>query len=90
MFQVVAAVDKYPEFLPLCESIDVASREKRGAATELVATMSIGYHALSESFTSRVKLHPDEREIFVTYLDGTALRDPLCGYRPPRHTATAW
>ena len=70
MFQVVAAVDKYPEFLPLCESIYVASRERRGAAIELVATMSIGYQALAESFTSRVMLHPDEREIFVTYLDG--------------------
>ena len=70
MFQVVAAVDRYPEFLPLCESIDVRSRERRGVATELVATMSIGYQALAESFTSRVMLHPDKREILVTYLDG--------------------
>ncbi len=31
MFAVVADVERYPEFLPLCESLDVRSREKRGA-----------------------------------------------------------
>lgn len=70
MFAVVADVERYPEFLPLCESLDVRSRKKRGAETELVATMAIGYHALAESFTSRVTLRPDEGEIIVAYLDG--------------------
>lgn len=70
MFAVVADVERYPEFLPLCESLDVRSREKRGAETELVATMAIGYHAIAESFTSRVTLRPDEGEIIVAYLDG--------------------
>ncbi|MGI9404723.1 MAG: type II toxin-antitoxin system RatA family toxin, partial [Hyphomicrobium sp.] len=70
MFAVVADVERYPEFLPLCESIDVRSREKRGAETELVAAMAIGYHAIAESFTSRVTLQPGKGEILVAYLDG--------------------
>jgi len=70
MFAVVAEVERYPEFLPLCESIDVRSRNKKGAGTELIATMAIGYHAIAESFTSRVSLQPDKGEILVAYLDG--------------------
>jgi len=70
MFAVVADVERYPEFLPLCESIHVRSRETKGAETELVATMAIGYHSIAESFTSRVTLRPDKGEILVAYLDG--------------------
>ena len=70
MFAVVADVERYPEFLPLCESIDVRSRNEKGAGTELIATMAIGYHAIAESFTSRVTLQPDKGEILVSYLDG--------------------
>ncbi|MEE8309815.1 MAG: SRPBCC family protein, partial [Hyphomicrobium sp.] len=51
MFAVVADVERYPEFLPLCESLDVRSRETWGADTEVVATLAIGYHARAESFT---------------------------------------
>jgi coenzyme Q-binding protein COQ10 len=70
MFAVVADIESYPEFLPLCESLTVRSRETRGAETELVATMAIGYHKIAESFTSRVRLRPVEGQILVDYLDG--------------------
>jgi coenzyme Q-binding protein COQ10 len=74
MFAIVADVERYPEFLPLCEALKVGSRAAQGSDTVLIATMSIGYHALRESFTSRVTLRPAEREILVAYLDGPFTR----------------
>jgi coenzyme Q-binding protein COQ10 len=66
----VADVERYPEFLPLCESLSVRSREQHGSDSILTATMRVGYHAIAESFTSRVTLRPEQNEIIVAYLDG--------------------
>lgn len=70
MFDLVADVERYPEFLPLCESLVVVSQERREGDTVLVATMGIGYKAIRERFTTRVTLKPDRRTILVEYLDG--------------------
>jgi coenzyme Q-binding protein COQ10 len=70
MFAVVADVERYPEFLPLCEGLSVRSREEHGGDSVLTATMRVGYHAIAESFTSRVTLRPEQNEIVVAYLDG--------------------
>jgi coenzyme Q-binding protein COQ10 len=70
MIAVVAEVERYPQFLPLCEGLAVRSREERGGETVLVATMTVGYGAIRESFTSRVTLRPARSEIAVAYLDG--------------------
>jgi coenzyme Q-binding protein COQ10 len=70
MFAVVADVERYPEFLPLCEGLRVRSREEKGGESVLTATMTVGYRAIRESFTSRVTLRPLKNEIDVAYLDG--------------------
>jgi len=70
MFAVVADVERYPQFLPLCESLVVHSRERQGPDTVLAATMAVGYGAIRESFKSRVVLRPERNQIHVTYLDG--------------------
>jgi coenzyme Q-binding protein COQ10 len=70
MFCLVADVEKYPEFLPLCESLTVRSRKERDGKTVLVADMSIGYKAIRETFTTQVLLKPEERTIDVKYIDG--------------------
>ena len=70
MFDVVADVERYPQFLPLCEGLVVRSRERQGTESVLVATMTVGYGAIRESFTSRVTLGPEQGEIRVAYLDG--------------------
>lgn len=70
MFAVVADVERYPEYVPLCEALHVRSREERGDETILVATMTVGYRAIKESFTSRVTLRPAQNQIAVAYLDG--------------------
>lgn len=70
MFALVADVEKYPEFLPLCEGLAVRSRKERDGRTLLVADMTVGYKAIRETFTSQVHLKPDELAIDVKYLDG--------------------
>jgi coenzyme Q-binding protein COQ10 len=71
MFALVADVERYPEFLPMCESLTVlARRENAAGGTVLDARMGVGYKAIRELFTSRVTLMPDTQQILVEYLDG--------------------
>ncbi len=70
MFALVADVEKYPEFLPLCEALRVRSRKEREGRAILIADMTVGYKAIRETFTSQVHLKPDEQAIEVKYLDG--------------------
>lgn len=65
MFDLVADVAAYPEFLPWVSAIRVRSNRE----TEMVADMIVGFKGISESFTSRVhKERP--RHVRVDYLDG--------------------
>ncbi|MBC2666437.1 type II toxin-antitoxin system RatA family toxin [Novosphingobium flavum] len=69
MFDLVADVGRYPEFLPWV----IATRVRSDGESEMVADMLVGFSALREKFTSRVeKRRPDE--IRVHYIDGP-LRD---------------
>lgn len=70
MFALVADVERYPEFVPLCEALTVRSRREKAGRTLLIADMTVGYRAIRETFTSQVILKPDEREIDVSYVDG--------------------
>jgi len=70
MFALVADIEAYPEFLPLCERLTIRSRRDDGSKTLLVADMTIGYKAIRESFTTQVLLKPDDLAIDVKYLDG--------------------
>jgi coenzyme Q-binding protein COQ10 len=70
MFALVADIETYPQFLPLCESLTVRSRKERDGRTILVADMGIGYKAIRETFTTQVLLNPAEHAIDVKYIDG--------------------
>jgi coenzyme Q-binding protein COQ10 len=70
MYDIVADVEAYPQFLPLCEDLKVESREVTGETTVVVATMRVGYKTITESFRTRVTLKPAEPLIVVEYLDG--------------------
>ncbi|GAC1042176.1 type II toxin-antitoxin system RatA family toxin [Rhizobium sp. No.120] len=70
MFDLVADVERYPEFLPLCEALTVRSRKERDGKTLLVADMTVGYKAIRETFTTQVLLNKAERAIDVKYIDG--------------------
>ncbi|WP_294645960.1 type II toxin-antitoxin system RatA family toxin [uncultured Aureimonas sp.] len=70
MFALVADVERYPEFLPLCQSLVVRSRRERDGKTLLIADMTVAYKLIRETFASQVLLKPDERQIDVKYVDG--------------------
>jgi coenzyme Q-binding protein COQ10 len=65
LFDLVADVGKYPEFLPWCVGARVRSRTEK----ELVADLTIGFGPIRESFTSRVTLDRPSR-IRVRYENG--------------------
>ncbi|MDI6838778.1 MAG: SRPBCC family protein, partial [Rhizobiaceae bacterium] len=70
MYALVADVERYPEFLPLCEALAIRSRRERDGKTLLVADMTVGYKAIRETFTTQVLLAPAERAIDVKYIEG--------------------
>ena len=70
MFRLVAAVESYPKFLPLCEALKLKRRERRDGKEVLIATMVVGYKLIRESFTTEVVLDAEGRSIVVHYLDG--------------------
>src|SRR6187401_889263 len=71
MFDLVADVKKYPEFVPLCSAMTVKSRnEKDDGTIVLVADMTVAYKLVRETFTSRVTLDRPKSTILVEYLDG--------------------
>jgi coenzyme Q-binding protein COQ10 len=70
MFRLVADVESYPKFLPLCEDLKLKRRERRDGKEVLIATMVVGYKLIRESFTTEVILDSDARTIVVHYLDG--------------------
>jgi coenzyme Q-binding protein COQ10 len=71
MFDLVADVQRYPEFVPLCSDMRVPSRTPKDDGTVvLVAVMTIAYKLIQQSFTSRATLNRERLTIYVEYLDG--------------------
>jgi coenzyme Q-binding protein COQ10 len=71
MFELVADVERYPEFVPLCRSLKVRRRAESGeGVTVLTADMTVAYKLVSESFTSRVTVDRPRLVILVEYLEG--------------------
>lgn len=74
MYDLVADVNRYPEFLPWVSAI----RIRKDAEDEMLADMIVGFKALRETFSSRVVKTP-KSSIVVDYLDG-----------PMKHLHNAW
>jgi coenzyme Q-binding protein COQ10 len=71
MFDLVADVEAYPQFLPLCEDLRIRRKVHSTEGLDvLVADMAVGYKAIHETFTTRVTLDPAQHQILVTYLEG--------------------
>jgi coenzyme Q-binding protein COQ10 len=84
MFNLVADIERYPEFVPMCESLHIRRRVTDEAGrTTLTADMAIGYKMIREVFTTRVVLEPgyegEPPRILVSYIDG-----------PFRHLENRW
>ena len=71
MFDLVADVERYPDFLPLCTGMRVLRRTADDAGTEtLVAEMSVGYRSIAERFTTKVVVDRSALDIHVSYING--------------------
>jgi coenzyme Q-binding protein COQ10 len=70
MFDLVADLEAYPRFLPLCQSLVVRSRRTVGDKEILIATMTVAYKFISESFSTRVTLDRKAFLIHAEYLEG--------------------
>lgn len=80
MYALVADVERYPDFVPLCEALRVHKREAgEGGADVLLADMTVAYKFFNETFTSRVILDPSVPRVDVENVDG-----------PFRHLINRW
>ena len=71
MFALVADIERYPEFVPLCRELKVRKRTPGPEGVEVViASMAVSYKFLRESFASRVTLDRPNLQILVEYLEG--------------------
>jgi coenzyme Q-binding protein COQ10 len=70
MFSLVADVEAYPAFVPLCQATVVRARERRGDNEILVADMTVAYGPFRETFATRVTLDRPNLTITGANLSG--------------------
>lgn len=70
MYDLVADVSAYPEFLPWCAAARIRSVTPQGDAREMLADLVISFKVFRERFGSRVLLHDADLRIDTEYLDG--------------------
>jgi coenzyme Q-binding protein COQ10 len=71
MFDLVADVERYPEFVPLCHALRIRQRKQNSDGTEtIVADMTVSFKLVKEVFASEVTLDRSGRKINVRYLRG--------------------
>lgn len=66
LFDIVAGVERYPEFLPWCSAARITERQGDVFFADLV----ISFKVWRERFTSKVTLERSERVIHVEYING--------------------
>jgi coenzyme Q-binding protein COQ10 len=79
MYDLVADVETYPQFLPLTEALRIRTREKVAGLDVFTADMTVGYKAIRETFVTRVTLFPEVPKVEARYIDG-----------PFRHLENRW
>jgi len=71
MFDLVADMEKYPAFVPLCTALKVRSRAaKAEGVCVVVAEMTVAYKMIRQTFTSRDTIDRPKLQILIEYLDG--------------------
>ncbi|MCC1492565.1 type II toxin-antitoxin system RatA family toxin [Cognatishimia sp. F0-27] len=79
MYDLVADVGSYPQFLPWTAAARIRSREERGDSEVMLADLVISFKVFRERFGSRVVLWPQDKRIDTEYLDG-----------PFKHMVSKW
>lgn len=71
MFLLVADVERYPQFVPLCQRLLIRGREIQEDGTEImIADMTVAYGPVNETFVTRVVTDPLNLTIHASYIDG--------------------
>lgn len=70
MYDLVADVGSYPQFLPWCAAARIRSRDDKGDHEVMEADLVISFKVFREKFGSRVVLWPEDMKIDTEYLDG--------------------
>jgi len=70
MFDLVADVERYPEFLPWCAALRLIERDIDRGEGKLVADMVVAYGVFRETFRSEVLLDSNAKRIDVYYVSG--------------------
>lgn len=73
LFELVANIESYPEFLPACQEAKIIERGE----DYIIASLLIGYGLIKENFVSHVKLNKKEGKILASLKDG-ALKHLTC------------
>ncbi len=79
MYNLVADVASYPEFLPWCAAARVKSMLPEGTTYVMSADLVISFKVFRERFESQVILYPDDLFIGTEYIDG-----------PFKHMKSTW
>ena len=83
MFDLVADVERYPEFVPLCAGLSVRSSRHDGERRLLIAAMTVAYGPLKQTFTSRVVLDRGALTVRAESVDGPFRRmENAWGFEP--------
>jgi coenzyme Q-binding protein COQ10 len=70
-FDLVADVERYPEFVPLCKSLKIRQRTPKPDGTEIViCEMTVAFKLVQQAFVTRVTLDRPNLKIHVEYLQG--------------------
>ncbi len=70
MYDLVADVAQYPQFIPWCAAARIRKTTDRGDNTLMEADLVISFKVFRERFGSRVVLWPDQKKIDTEYIDG--------------------
>lgn len=70
MYDLVADIESYPEFIPWCTGTRIRSIKEEGEKTIVDADLLITFKIFHERFRSIVEFAPNSRKINIRYLEG--------------------
>lgn len=83
MYELVAAIEEYPKFLPWCGGVDIRERSENA----VTASLGIHYHGVRQSFTTS-NINTPHSEIKMRLVDGPfKALDGVWSFKPLREDA---
>ena len=79
LFELVAGIERYPEFIRWVRSMRVSEKSTDGQITKCIGRAEVGFSRFRETFATRVLADEDEKTIKVALVDG-----------PLRHLNNGW